>query len=62
MAMNGGILGGQRIVPASWIQESSTPDADFLKPKANGPKDEENFGYGFRPGAGLDNTGTDSTK
>jgi len=48
LAMNSGILGGQRIVPASWIQESSTPDVDFLMPKPKGPKDEENFGYGYQ--------------
>src|SRR5262245_27242425 len=48
MVMNGGTLGGQRTVPESWIRESSTPDADFLKPKPKGPKDEENFGYGYQ--------------
>ena len=48
MALNGGILGGQRMVPESWIHESATPDADFLKPKPKGPKDQENFGYGYQ--------------
>ena len=48
MAINGGILGGQRIVPESWIHESATPDADFLKPKPTGPKDQENLGYGYQ--------------
>jgi CubicO group peptidase (beta-lactamase class C family) len=48
MVMNAGTLGGQRIVPESWIRESSTPDADFLKPKPEGPKDQENFGYGYQ--------------
>jgi CubicO group peptidase (beta-lactamase class C family) len=48
MVMNGGILGGQRVVPESWIRESSTPDADFLKPKPESSNDHENFGYGYQ--------------
>lgn len=48
MAMNGGELGGKRVVPEAWIRESATPDADFLKAQPKGPKDEEHFGYGYQ--------------
>ena len=48
MSMNGGIIGGERIVPEPWIRESSTPDAEFLKAKPNGPNDQVNFGYGYQ--------------
>jgi len=48
MAMHGGALNGNRVVPEAWIHESATADADFLKAKPKGPKDEENFGYGYQ--------------
>jgi CubicO group peptidase (beta-lactamase class C family) len=47
MAMNGGVLGQRRIVRESWIRESSTPDADFLKPKPPGPDDAAAAGLGY---------------
>jgi hypothetical protein len=31
MMMRGGELGGKRVVPASWVHESTTPGAEFLK-------------------------------
>ncbi len=34
MMMRGGILGGQRVVSKSWVHDSTTPGADFLKPGA----------------------------
>lgn len=36
MMMRGGDLGSQRILPKSWVQESTTPRAAFLKPGALG--------------------------
>jgi len=48
MAMNGGTLNGNPVAPQAWMHDSATPDADFLMPKPKGPKDEENFGYGYQ--------------
>jgi CubicO group peptidase (beta-lactamase class C family) len=36
MMMRGGILGNERVVPAAWVHDSTTPGADFLKPGALG--------------------------
>ncbi len=36
MMMRGGTLGGQRVVSTSWVHDSTTPGADFLKPGALG--------------------------
>ena len=36
MMMGGGSLGRERVVPASWVHDSTTPGADFLKPGALG--------------------------
>lgn len=36
MMMRGGSLGGQRVVSTSWVHDSTTPSADFLKPGALG--------------------------
>ena len=41
--MNGGELGGNRVVPASWVHDSTTPGADFLK-----HTDEPGFGYAYQ--------------
>jgi CubicO group peptidase (beta-lactamase class C family) len=34
--MHGGELGSERVVPESWVHESTTPGASFLKPGALG--------------------------
>ena len=36
MMMRSGILGAERVVPESWVRESTTPGADFLEPGALG--------------------------
>jgi len=36
MMMRGGILGSERVVSASWVHDSTTPGADFLRPGALG--------------------------
>jgi len=33
MMMRGGMLGNNRVLPPSWVHESTTPDADYLQPK-----------------------------
>jgi CubicO group peptidase (beta-lactamase class C family) len=48
MAMYGGALGGQRVVPEAWIKASTQPQESFLQPQPNGPNDHQNFGYGYQ--------------
>jgi CubicO group peptidase (beta-lactamase class C family) len=48
MAMYGGTLGGQRVVPEAWIKASTQPRESFLQPQPNGPNDHQNFGYGYQ--------------
>ena len=36
MMMRGGMLGTDRVVPESWVHDSTTPGADFLKPGSLG--------------------------
>ncbi|MGA9798961.1 MAG: serine hydrolase [Terriglobales bacterium] len=48
MAMNGGTLGGQRVVPEEWIKDSTQPEGKVLQPEPNGPNDHQNFGYGYQ--------------
>jgi hypothetical protein len=48
MAMYGGTLGGQRVVPEAWIKASTQPQESFLQPQPNGPNDHQNFGYGYQ--------------
>ena len=43
MMMRGGELGGKRVVPASWVHESTTPGAEFLK-----HTDEPGAGYAYQ--------------
>ncbi len=46
MMMRGGILGSEHVVPESWVHESTTPRADFLKPGAS--KGAGPLGYGYQ--------------
>ena len=48
MAMNGGTLGRQRVVPEEWIKDSTQPTGKVLQPEPNGPDDHQNFGYGYQ--------------
>ena len=45
MMMRGGTLGPERVVPASWVRESTTPGADYLKP---GNLGNDPLGYGYQ--------------
>jgi CubicO group peptidase (beta-lactamase class C family) len=42
MMLRGGLLGGERIVPESWVHDSTTPDSPYLKPEKIG------FGYAYQ--------------
>lgn len=48
MAMYGGALGGQRVVPDDWIKASTHPQDKVLQPQPSGPDDHQNFGYGYQ--------------
>jgi CubicO group peptidase (beta-lactamase class C family) len=48
MAMNGGTLGRQRVVPEEWIKDSTQPTGKVLQPEPNGSDDHQNFGYGYQ--------------
>ena len=48
MAMYGGTLGGQRVVPEEWIKASTQAKDKVLQPQPNGPDDHQNFGYGYQ--------------
>ncbi len=45
MMMRGGVLGAQRVVPESWVHDSTTPTAEYLKP---GHLGEGPQGYGYQ--------------
>ena len=47
MMMRGGELGSERVVPESWVHESTTPVAAFLKPGALGEMGGP-WGYGYQ--------------
>ncbi len=46
MMLQGGSLGGKRIVSKAWVHDSTTPDAPYLKPKADGT--EGGYGYAYQ--------------
>jgi CubicO group peptidase (beta-lactamase class C family) len=46
MMLHGGTLGQNRIVSKAWVQDSTTPDAPYLKPKQGGP--EGGYGYAYQ--------------
>ncbi len=48
MAMQGGKIGGTRVVSEAWIHESTTPDAPFLKPKPDLNNDVTQIGYQYQ--------------
>ena len=45
MMLQRGTLGQERVVSSSWVHDSTTPDAPYLKPKPVGP---EVYGYAFQ--------------
>ncbi len=45
MMMRGGQLGTERVVPSSWVRDSTTPSAGYLKPGRMG---EGPLGYGYQ--------------
>ena len=46
MMLGRGTLGDQHVISAQWVHDSTTPDADYLKPKSGGP--EGGFGYAYQ--------------
>ncbi len=48
MMMRGGMLGNNRVLPLSWVHDSTTPDADYLQPKpagSNGAPTRQGYAY-----------------
>lgn len=48
MMFDGGRLGDGVVIPESWVHDSTTPDADYLKPKPPGGKGPPRLGYGYQ--------------
>jgi len=48
MTMRGGQLGDERVVPQSWIRQSTTPDAAYIQPKPNLKNDVTRIGYQYQ--------------
>jgi hypothetical protein len=46
MMLRGGTLGGARVVTRAWVQDSTTPDASYLRPKPDAP--EGGYGYAYQ--------------
>jgi CubicO group peptidase (beta-lactamase class C family) len=46
MMLRGGALGEKAIVSKTWVHDSTTPDAPYLKPKRGGP--EGGYGYAYQ--------------
>ena len=48
MMMRGGMLGNNRVLPLSWVNDSTTPDADYLQPTragSNGAPTRQGYAY-----------------
>ncbi len=43
-----GVIGGRRVVSESWVDQSTTPDAEYLKPRAAEGGRPPRSGYGFQ--------------
>jgi len=48
MMFDGGRLGDGVVIPESWVHDSTTPDADYLKPKPPDGKGPPRLGYGYQ--------------
>jgi CubicO group peptidase (beta-lactamase class C family) len=48
MMLNGGELGGRRVVSESWVHDSTTPDAPYLLPKPPGANGQPTTGYAYQ--------------
>jgi len=46
LMLEGGALGGKRVVSPQWVHDSTTPDAPYLKPGPGGP--EGGYGYAYQ--------------
>jgi len=46
MMIQGGVVGGERVVSGAWVHDSTTPDAPYLKPKPGGA--EGGYGYAYQ--------------
>lgn len=47
MMMHGGVLGTKRVIPESWVHDSTTPGGEFLEPGALGAMGGP-LGYGYQ--------------
>jgi hypothetical protein len=48
MMLDKGELGGTRILSASWVHDSTTPDAPYLMPKPSTSKGPATVGYAYQ--------------
>jgi len=48
MMMRGGTLGSNPVVPRSWVHDSTTPEADYLRPGSMLAKGGGPLGYGYQ--------------
>jgi CubicO group peptidase (beta-lactamase class C family) len=46
MMLEGGALGGKRVISTQWVHDSTRPDAPYLEPKPGGP--EGGYGYAYQ--------------
>jgi CubicO group peptidase (beta-lactamase class C family) len=45
LMLEGGALGGKRVISAQWVHDSTTPDAPYLEPRAGGPEGGDGYAY-----------------
>ncbi|MEO8452140.1 MAG: serine hydrolase [Gemmatimonadota bacterium] len=48
LMMRGGELGGRRVVSESWVRQSTTPDADYLRPAPPDSTGRPRVGYAYQ--------------
>jgi CubicO group peptidase (beta-lactamase class C family) len=46
MMLEGGTLGGKRVVSSQWVHDSTSPEAAYLEPRPGGP--EGGYGYAYQ--------------